>query len=452
MRPDPVSPDGPWPARAAGLLFALVLPLYLPLLGSGFVWEDLGRPGSASLERLHSLAWMLGSGVAFAFLARRLAPGWAWPVGLALFLLHPLRVPGVALVDARLDQVGLCLVLAGLVPSGGSWRRLLGLGLAICGLALSLREGLPLSPEFVGPAAAFQAQALLWPVHNAPGLNLRWPPPAPWQALALLAVLVLPALALGRRRALLPLLLLLLGVAPALVVREDGLLLARSLGLSLSGLALLVAVALGRSQASLLLLPVLSLALLFSTGRAVGQWRSDDALALAALQSWPSPWSRAWSGIVLERRGALDEARAFYLEAISDPLPESRACQRLALLSLERGQPADVLLDGAQALEGGCGPLPELRAPMAYAQAWLGQWDRAEVEAMQVSDDNTGIATTVRLAAGARRGELGPLRVWQTERPDDPPVVADVVELLRRAGEEERAAWVEAQDAPEALP
>lgn len=447
MHPDAAPDPGPWPEIAAGLLFALVLPLYLPLLGGGFVWEDLGRPGSASLERLHSLAWMLASGVAFAFLARRLAPGWAWLVGLVIFLLHPLRVQGVALVDARLDQVALCLVLAGLVPSGGHWKRLLGLGITSCGLALYVRDGLPLSPEHLEPAAAFQAQALLWPVHNAPGLNLRWPPQAPWQALALLAVLVLPALVLGRRRALLPLLLLLLGVVPALVVRQDGLLLARSLGLSLSGLGLLIAVALGSSRASLLLLPVLSLALLFSTARAVGQWRSDDALALAALESWPSPWSQAWSGIVLERRGALDEARLFYLQATAAPAPEPRACRRLALLSLERSKPADTVQDGAQAQDNGCGPLPELRAPMAYAQAWLGEWDRAEVEAMQVIDDTTGLAATVRLAAGARRGELGPLRVWQTERPDAPPELADAVQLLRRAGEEARADWVEAQEA-----
>ncbi|MCK6507980.1 hypothetical protein L6R53_32205, partial [Myxococcota bacterium] len=73
-------------------------------------------------------------------------------------------------------------------------------------------------------------------------------------------------------------------------------------------------------------------------------------------------------------------------------------------------------------------------------------WAEAEAAAWQIGLDPTGLARAVRLAAAARRGAHGPLRVALAEaaRAGRPSPSAAVADLLHRAGDEATAAQVHA--------
>lgn len=441
------SPGDPWPARASVLVLVLVVPAYLQLLSGGYIWEDQQRLGSPLWERALSLGLLLATGVAYVVTNRRMAPGWGGVFGLAFFMLHPMQVGSIAQVGGRLDLLPPLFVLCALATYDSGWRRVLAVALGLLGLAFSARRGLTLYGHDPLHVLSFQAEALLWPFRAAPGLNLIWPPPVPWWAPIGLLLLLGVMLVLARDRALPAALILLVGLLAGLVVREDGLVLAGPLGLALAGLSLGLGTALDHHRPASLLLMPLVLGLFVGTARTASHWRSDEALARASLSAWPSPWSQTSVGLNEEAAGSLEEARRLYLLATAPPRPEPRACRRLAGLSLKRGHPEDTVTDGRGLLQQGCDAVPEVLAPMAYAVAWLGEWDQAELEAMQVVGDTTGLAATVRLAAGARRGELGALRVWQKERPEQPPSLSAVVELLRRAGEDQHADWTVAQAA-----
>lgn len=116
-------------------------------------------------------------------------------------------------------------------------------------------------------------------------------------------------------------------------------------------------------------------------------------------------------GLAAERAGDPALAWEWYRRALLVKALDPRACQRLLAVSLEVRPPRMVLFDRELALAAGCEEDGELRAPVAVALARLGAWDEAEDMALRAGRDAAGLGLLVRVAAGLRRGQDGPLRV-----------------------------------------
>jgi len=183
-------------------------------------------------------------------------------------------------------------------------------------------------------------------------------------------------------------------------------------------------------------------------------WRDEPALWSAAVRRHPSPWVYGLVGRELDLAGQKDQAVVWYRRATAPPKPMVEACFRVAAISLDLGRPQDALTDGQAALDAGCEPSPELLAPMAVATALLGDWEQAELQAMRIGQDSTGLSTVVKLAAGARRGELGPLRVEVARHPELPAsgLYDRVAWLLEQSGQADAASAVRAAAAEASEP
>lgn len=116
-------------------------------------------------------------------------------------------------------------------------------------------------------------------------------------------------------------------------------------------------------------------------------------------------------GLAAERAGDPSLAWEWYRRALLTRDLDPRACRRLLAVSLEVRPPRMVLFDHELALAAGCEEDGELRAPVAVALARLGAWDEAEDMALRAGRDAAGHGLLVRVAAGLRRGQDGPLRV-----------------------------------------
>lgn len=116
-------------------------------------------------------------------------------------------------------------------------------------------------------------------------------------------------------------------------------------------------------------------------------------------------------GLAAERAGQSALAWEWYRRALLVKDLDPRACRRLLAVSLEVRPPRMVLFDHELALAAGCEEDGELRAPVAVALARLGAWDEAEDMALRAGRDAAGLGLLVRVAAGLRRGQDGPLRV-----------------------------------------
>jgi len=464
---------------------------YRPLLLLDF-WLDRAVGGmSPVLHHAHSLAWhLLACWLVWRLLVRVVGPTGA-AAGLPFFALHPAQVEAVSWVSARNDPmtaallvgglllldrdvprvgdvvVGGLLVLAALLTKEsallaplllatvalartgrpGSLRGhaavlaavVVYLGLRVqAGVPPPVRADLAHLQAAVPQSLAFYARDLLWPVDLAPGLHLAWPPAVPWPMLGLLAVAAGALLALGQRRALGGLVFAALTLAPALpAVAHQGLVADRYLYLPLAGIALAVGAAFRAPGPALLVCLTMGLGGAVGTGLQTRIWHDEDSLWTASLARHPSPWIYGVIARELDLSGRPDDAVLWYRRATAPPHPMQEACYRVAAVSLARNAPEDILQDGQAALDAGCPDMPELRAPMVMALAMLGQWDQAEVRGLQVVEDPTGLVRVVLIAAGARRGELGPLRLALHEHPDQDPggLYQRVAWLLERAGD-----------------
>lgn len=460
---------------------------------------DHALTGSApAFSHLHSLAWhLLACALLWRLLRRTLGPVGA-AAGLPLFALHPAQVEAVAWVSARNDPMAAALIFGALLllerdrPSAAELAAGGGLVLAamlskesallapvLLGLVATARTGrpgrlvshvavlaalgvylllrtwaeVPAPPRAdlahiraaVPPSLAHYAHLALWPVDLAPGLHLAWPPPVPWVALGLGLVGAGGLIGLGRGSAAAGLAFGACTLAPALgAVASQGLVADRYLYLPLAGLALAVGAAFHRAGPALLLCLTMALGGAMTTSLQVRIWNGSDSLWAAAVSRHPSPWVYGVVARELDLDGRKDEAVEWYRRATAPPKPMIEACYRVAWVSLDRGQPDDVIADGQAALDAGCPPEPELLAPMAVALALRGDWDQAELAAIQVVPDPTGLSTIVEVAAGARRGELGPLRVAIDEHPELPSegLYRRVSWLLDQAGEPEASRQV----------
>lgn len=469
-----------------------------PLVPLSMVGDHL-LGGSPALAQATGLAAHLAGGALLVALLRRAVPLAPALAGGALFLLHPLQVEAVGWVSARGGPLSLALCLAGLLclERRGSPAPLLAAGaalLALAGLcspvallaapllvALHLaRDGkLPTWPSLAvallapagalvgawaagvpvadpralavgAPALPWLLARIAWPVALAPGLRLEaLPAPPPWAAVGGLVVLLGLALGGGRAATAAALGTAALGLLVATgAAAETGLVMDVALGGALPALALALAAALrsappGLARALAALVVVLGVS---TSARQVLRWRDLPRLEEEAAAGWPSTWLHSRMGEERERAGELDPARTWYLLALRGQRPDPLACARVAGLGVLAGRPEQVLVDGAAALEAGCPADPAILAPMAWARAAGGSWAEAEAAAWQIGLDPTGLARAVRLAAAARRGAHGPLRVALAEaaRAGRPSPSAAVADLLHRAGDEATAAQVHA--------
>lgn len=450
---------------------------YRPLMVASLLVDRSLFGLSAVGYHAHSLLWhLLAVGLAWRLLSRWL-PAPAAAAGLALFAVHPLQVEPVTFIAARNDPMAAALLLAGLLAlcRDALAPRQLGLG-ALCVLAAALckesvllapflyaavelaRTGRPGRPRghaavllglliAVGaraaagvgvperadsahllaatpPMLALYAERLLRPLDLLPGLNLGWPPPTPWWALALCALLLGLAVWVGRRAALGGVVIAGLALAPAApAVAHIAAVPDRYAYLSMLGLGMALGAAVkGRG------LPVavaLWLVLGALSARTVPAWRGDLQLWGAAHAQHNTAYTAGILGRLLEAEGQLDLAAPLYAQATAGPRVFQESCFNITAIHLHRGDPAAAVRDGEQALRAGCARSPELLAPLSVALARLGRWDEAEALAVQIEDDPTGLAVVVRVAAGRQRGDSGPLEEALRENPEADPAALE---------------------------
>ena len=481
---------------------------YRPLVLVDFAIDralfGLWAPG----HHLHSLAWHLGCVGLLGLLARQLGAG---PIsasaGMLVLGLHPAAVEPVAWISARNDLMataGVLGALALLMPYAPSRRRLVGASLVLLGAFLSKESALlapvailalrsaryrqlrPVGPwvavggalavygllrmtagvglpagadlERVGlralSALAWWGHDLVMPLDLAPGRNLTWSSAAPFGVglvgWGVVALILRPAGHHGR----LGLLLMALGLLPALAaVAHTGEVATRYLYLPLAGLGLATAGLVTRRVRS----PKVGVALVGSMGLlfallttlSLPTWRDDGRLWTAAVATHPSPYT--WGGLAktLEDAGRLDAAAHAYRQATDGPRPFPEACYNAAQIHLKRGRPDAAAAAGRRALVNGCPRSPELLAPTAIGVAIGGGWEEAEGLAAEIPRDPTGMAILVRLAAAVRRGDRAPLDAAKASGAGDPALLqTQVAWLLEQSGEAELAASLRA--APEA--
>ncbi|MCB9745295.1 MAG: hypothetical protein H6741_08910 [Alphaproteobacteria bacterium] len=448
------------------------------LLAGGLLWRLLRRVGFEAVAAATGMALFLlhpAQVEATQFVAARNDPmAAAWCMGALLLLtrapLSPLRLLGgaaCALGAALCKESALLLPglyafveLARVGPQEapgqarvggyalGAWAGhgalLLGLG-AYWALRTAAGVGWPAAfePGALLPRLPYllghYADTLLWPVNLAPGASLTWPAATPWGALLIAGLWGVTAPLLLGRRALAGLGFAALAFAPALAgVARTGVLADRYLYLPMVGLALLVAAAAQRGSprgAGALLLTVL---LGVNSLRAMPTWLNDLTLWHVAAERRDTPY--AWGALAkaLQREGKLDAAAHANRQALDADPPFPHACFNATRLHLDRGEPGAAVENGRFALARGCEPSPELLAPLAVAEASVGQWEEAEVTASRVGQDPTGLAVIVRVAAAARHGELGPFT--EAVGQGDPAALAGQVRwLLEQSGEAEAA-------------
>lgn len=459
---------------------------------------------------LESIVWHLAAvGLVYALLRRLDFGPLAAGVGTTVFALHPAQVEAVAFISARNDPMAAVLLLAGLLVLLRERGSLLGGGLLVMGATLC-KESAVLAPLLVGAvwlarhgrlggpgpyvvacaavaidivlrlsvgvhlpkgasvgrlmalapqALAFEARTILWPVGLVPGLNLAYRPPIPWALLAVGIGVAVLLVARGGRRAAAGLGFAALAWAPAMAaIANVGLVADRYLYLPMAGIGIAVAAAIEGASQSRWRKPlppriVTALLLLATVAGGVGvsrllpTWRDDESLWTTALSRHPNPYVYDGYAKLLEDHGDLAGAATWYERATVPPAPSAHACYNVARIHLKRGDPAAAARAGQAALGAGCSPTPELVAPTAVGLAATGRWEAAAELARRVDHDPTGQAIVVRVAAAARRGDLGPLHQAQASGKGDPVALAkQVAWLLEQGGALEAAAQVRAAE------
>lgn len=128
----------------------------------------------------------------------------------------------------------------------------------------------------------------------------------------------------------------------------------------------------------------------------------------------PSPMTAC--GLFKQYEGAKRDAEAYplLLESVtSEPVPH--CCFNATRFPFERGIVNLTIEAGNHALKEGCQDSPELLAPLAMAEALVGNWDKAETHAVIFKTDPWGYGPVVLTAAALRRGDSGPLEHWTRE-------------------------------------
>ena len=420
---------------------------------------------SPVVAHLQSIGWHLAAvALLYRLLLRLTEDRSAAVAGAALFALHPVQVEAVQWISARNDPMAAVFLLLSLgwLSEGErpAWKSALlsplllavlcqargrGWGDRWAYLSLLVATGVyaglramagAISPEIpfqrlpgaLGLIGSIYAERLLWTPGLPPIVNLAWAPAAPWWAFVALIALLGAALTLGRRLALLGLLLAGLTWEPA----------SRYLYLPLVGLGLTLAASLKERRGSTVIAAALLVLLTAASAALLPRWRDDETLWTTTLQMWPSPYAHGAYAKVLEGRGELDRAAEHYRAATAPPRPYEHSCFNITAIHLKRGDPASAVRDGEAALAAGCAPSPELLGPLSLAQAATGDWQGAERSAAQVGADPTGTAVLVRVSAAARRGDFAPFDAAAGAAAG--ALAEKVAWLLRQSGEPDAAA------------
>jgi len=468
---------------------------YRPLLLLDLALTQSIAGFSPGAFHLHGLLWHLVAvlGV-FRLLWVIIPTPWAAATGAALFALHPVQVESVSFISARNDPMaaamlvwalillsqsaprrpaligGCVLTMAALLSKesvilapvllalvcrarGAGWGTLhahlsvvAGIGLAV-GLRAMAGVGLPGQVDAdhllgaAGPAAAHYADRLLWPVDMAPMIHLAWPPPVPWSALSIAAVVCGVFLFYGRRHAGIGLAMALAGMVPALAgVAQSGIVVDRYLYLPMVGFGLMVAAGTARLPRRYIGFAGLTGALAILSVLHLPSWQDDDALWPAAMNRAPSGYAAGAYGRWLEDEGRMEAAAEAYSQAVQPPRPFELGCYNITRIYLAIGQAQGAVVAGQSALQAGCPRSPELVAPLAVALAITGEWTAAEQEAKTVGQDPTGKALLVRLGARAREGDLAPLKAEMLASGEQAPqLLGQVLSLIAFSGEQSKA-------------
>ena len=457
------------------------------------LWLDRQLFGLSPLaHHLHSLAWHLLCTWLLWRLLLLLAPGnRRAAVAAGIFALHPLSTETVAFIAARNDAMAVAgilgallllaprdcsrrrLVLAGAVTLYGllaketaililpmllclDWLRFGGLGpkdrylppvvaiaitiglrslSSVDSLEIDVGAALAQAPTVLG----YYASLLVWPLGTSPTVPIEL---LPAHGLALAAALLIwtVLLVLGRKTALVGLLLAVLGLLPALAgVLQYGGLPYRYAYLSLVGVAVAVHACLN-SRALPLGLGVAAL-LAIATSSGLRTWSSTLDLWEAGYAYAPGGHTacglfkaleaEATNSDTPERRDAFEEAAEDMLERSLQPPPSTYCCYSASRWYWLRGRPDLAQASAERALANGCPGSAELLAPYAISLAVLGQWEEAEGWAEMVDRDPTGLVPLVLSAAALRRGDSSVLEAWEARDGGDGAMpIREQVEMI----------------------
>lgn len=414
---------------------------YRPLMVATLVFDHNVLGGSALLSRLHSLCWHL---LCVGLLHRVLKDRPGALIAAALYGVHPVATELVHFVAARNDSMavasvlGVLLVFEDRAPSLG--RRLVGGLIVFAGLlskesALLVLLVLPLLDRerfgqvrfqryielgagafaalMLRSAVGLEAPALgdppMWETVAAYGITLVdpfvYPPPMAPGALTGLAAAGLFALVgvLGlveRKKWLYLLIFGALGLAALGATVSDGLAW-RYLALVVMGLCLGLADRLGqRPRIGWLVVGVFGVLSIL----AKPMWSDNVSFWTTGHAQNPSPATACGAFKALEVSG--DDQRA--ADLLVEALPQPHCCYNASRFWLDRGDPAEALRFGEEALSRGCAQTPELLAPMALSAALSEDWERALRYAADGSDPY-GYSKVVLTAEGLRRDDRAAL-------------------------------------------
>ena len=417
------------------------------------------------LHHLHNLFWHgLATLLLMMLLQRLLQDKLSSTIGAAFFALHPVQIEVVGFISARNDPMAVswllvallmlshkkpppwALLVGGVASSAamlckesvvfaplllafacrarwGGWGTkmahlsvLSGFGFAF-GLRAAAGVGFPAQADWAhlsavgSPALAFYLNKLVWPVDIAPVIHFGWLPAVPWftaiMAMALLALLA----AAGGPFARAGLAFAFLGLLPAwAAVAHVGAVVDRYLYLPMVGIAWAVAAVAQRPMVRRA--TVLALFLLTTVAmRQVPIWKNEATLWRAAIERAPSGYAKGALARWLEDQGLDRDAAFWYHQAvIQPPRPFHESCFNVTRIQLKLGETQAAIDVGRDAIEAGCEESPELMAPLALAYALNGQWTKAREGADKITNDPTGKAVLVGLAARAVEGNVLPLR------------------------------------------
>jgi hypothetical protein len=418
------------------------------------------------LHHLHNLFWH-GAAVVLLMLTleQLLKDQKAALFGAAVFALHPVQIEVVGFISARNDPMAVTWILVALLtlsaknPSRwalllgamastaallskesvafapvllafasrarwGGWGRFrahLAVGAGF-GVAFALRQmadvGWPAQADWshlsavAGPALAFYLEKLIWPVDIAPVIHFGWLPAVPWTTAAV-ALFVLGLMAyFGGPFARVGLLFAMLGLAPTwAAVAHVGAVVDRYMYLPMVGIAWAVAAICQRPMGQKIMLPIVFILTVLSA-KQVPVWKNEATLWRAAIERAPSGYAKGALARWLEDQGMVDDAAFWYREAVvQPPMPFQESCFNITRVHLKRGEPAEAIRVGHEALDAGCEASAELVAPLALAHALVGEWENALDRSKTVGRDPTGKAVIAGMAAHAQMGNIDPLRI-----------------------------------------
>ena len=420
---------------------------YRPLMSAHLI-VDQKLFGEALFPRqLISLGWHLTTvALLFSYVQRWAVSPSVLLLSVGFFALHPFQWEVNRFIAARNDSMGLCFALAAILSKGpyragfcalaaflskestllilpillaGEWlnnrsiRHLLpsfGIAALLYGILRSFAtlESPELSFASVFPVATTYLSCLWWP-HQCPATR----PPIELSINHISLIPIFFLLLLGQRHrprlTVVAFIFLASGLFLAALSASTSFSMAhRYMHLPLLGVTLLLSAAIPARMPSGIA-KITTIALALCSFPYAKSWSSSQQLWANSHARYPSPYTAC--GLFKEVEQQPDVALPLLHEAIATS-PVLHCCYNATIYPLRVSNPTTTQEFGQTALTAGCPQSVELIAPLAMAEALLGNWNTAAELANRHQRDPFGFGPVILSAEGLQRSDRSPLQYW----------------------------------------